>query len=153
MVDTAHVMRQMELNADSGIKDFFLVEHSNGMVLYYCSLPLEQVVEMLKAKMVHEGTTAVLRWRPTSDLPKLPASLERVMKKPDMLKHVAGEFMIWLLSHQGLQKPGDIGLLGRSYPVLRELFVITGKALSSFKGHVSLEEIVPCSSMKSPHGS
>ena len=32
MVDTAHVMRQMELNANSGIKDFFLVEHPNGMV-------------------------------------------------------------------------------------------------------------------------
>ena len=72
-----------------------------------------------------------------------PASLERVMKKPDMLKHVAGEFMTWLLSHQGLQKPGDNGFLGWSYPVLRELFVITGKALSSFKGHVSLEENVP----------
>ena len=108
---------------------------------------------MLKAKMVYDGTTDVSRWRPTSDLPKLPASLERVMKKPDMLKHVAGEFMIWLLSHQGLQKPGDNGFLGRSYPVLRELLVITGKALSSFKGHVSLEEIVPCSSMKSPHWS
>ena len=108
---------------------------------------------MLKAKMVHEGTTDVSRWRPTSDLPKLPASLERVMKKPDMLKHVTGGFMIWLLSHQGLQKPRDIGFLGRSYRVLRELFVIKGKALSSFKGHVSLEEIVPWSSMKSPLGS
>ena len=59
---------------------------------------------MLKAKMVYDGTTDVSRWRPTSDLPKLPASLARVMKKPDILKHVAGEFMIWLLSHQGLQK-------------------------------------------------
>ena len=73
----------MELNADSGIKDFFLiVKRPNGMVEYSGSLPLEQV---LKAKMVHEGTTDVLRWRPTSDLPKLPASLARVMKKPDML--------------------------------------------------------------------
>ena len=104
---------------------------------------------MLKAKMVYDGTTDVSRWRPTSDLPKLPASLERVMKKHDMLKHVTGEFMIWLLSHQGLQKPGDNGFLGRSYPVQRELFVITGKALSSFKGHVSLEEIVSWNSMKS----
>ena len=68
---------------------------------------------MLTAKMVHEGTTPVLRWRPTSDLPKLPASLARVMKKPDILKHVAGEFMIWLLSHQGLQKPGDNGFIPR----------------------------------------
>ena len=48
--------------------------------------------------------------------------------------------MIWLLSHQGLQKPGDNGFLGESYPVQRELFVITGKALSSFKGHVSQHE-------------
>ena len=32
------------------------------------------------------------------------------------------------------------GFLGRSYPVQRELFVITGKALSSFKGHVSQHE-------------
>ena len=48
MVDTAHVMRQMELNADSGIKDFFLiVERPNGMVEYSGSLPPEQVVEML----------------------------------------------------------------------------------------------------------
>ena len=31
ILDTAHVMRQMELNADSGIKDFFLiVERPNG---------------------------------------------------------------------------------------------------------------------------
>ena len=96
MVDTAHVMRQMELNADSGIKDFFLiVERPNGMVEYSGSLPLEQVVEMLKAKKVHEGTTDVSRWRLTSDLPKLPVFLERVMKKPDTLKHIAGEFMIW----------------------------------------------------------
>ena len=73
--------------------------------------------------MVHEGTTDISRWRPTSDLPKLPVSLERVMKKPDMLKHVAGEFMIWLLSHPGQQKPGDNGFLGESYPVQRELFV------------------------------
>ena len=105
--------------------------------------------DMLKAKMVYDGTTDVSRWRPTSDLPKLPASLERVMKKHDMLKHVTGEFMIWLLSQQGLQKPGDNGFLGESYPVQRELFVITGKALSSFKGHVSLEEIVSWNSMKS----
>ena len=53
ILDTAHVMRQMELNADSGIKD--------GMVEYSGSLPLEQGVEMLKAKMVHEGTTNVSR--------------------------------------------------------------------------------------------
>ena len=71
------------------------------------------------------------------------------MKKPDTLKHIAGEFMIWLLSHQGLQKPRENSFLGRSYPVQRELFVITGKVLSSFKGHVSLEEIVSRSSMKS----
>ena len=45
------------------------------------------------------------------------------MKKPDMLKHVAGELMIWLLSHPGQQKPGDNGFLGESYPVQRELFV------------------------------
>ena len=100
--------------------------------------------------MVHEGTTDISRWRPTSDLPKLPASLERVMKKPDMLKHVAGELMIWLLSHPGQQKPGDNGFLGESYPVQQELFVITGKALSAFNGHVSLEEIVPWSRIKSP---
>ena len=62
ILDTAHVMRQMELNADSGIKDFFLiVERPNGMVEYSGSLPLEQVVEMLKVKMVHEGTTNVSR--------------------------------------------------------------------------------------------
>ena len=71
------------------------------------------------------------------------------MKKPDTLKHIAGEFMIWLLSHQGLQKPGDNGFLGRSYPVQQELIVITGKVLPSFKGHVSLEEIVSWNSMKS----
>ena len=62
ILDSAHVMRQMELNADSGIKDFFLiVERPKGMVEYSGSLPLEQVVEMLKAKMVHEGTTDVSR--------------------------------------------------------------------------------------------
>ena len=66
-------MRQMELNADSGIKDFFLiVKRPNGMVEYSGSLPLEQV---LKAKMVHEGTTDVSRWRLTSDIPKLPVFL------------------------------------------------------------------------------
>ena len=118
MVDTAHVMRQMELNADSGIKDFFLVEHPIAMAwsntIAACPSSRWWDAQLLKAKMVHEGTTDVSRWRPTSDLPKLPASLERVMKKPDMLKHVAGEFMIWLLSHQGLQKPGDNGFLGWS---------------------------------------
>ena len=51
----------MELNGDSGIKDFFLVEHLNCMVKYSGSLPLEQVVEMLKAKKVHEGTNDVSR--------------------------------------------------------------------------------------------
>ena len=132
MVDTSNVLSQMELNADLGLKDFYLVEHANDMVKYSGSLSLERVQEILKNKIVQEGTMDTSRWLPASDPPKLPASIEIVMKKPDMLKHAAGEHMAWMLSSQGLQKPGDDGFLGWAYPVRRDLFLFNSKSLSSF---------------------
>ena len=149
MVDTSNVLSQMELNANLGLKDFYLVEHANGMVEYSGSLSLERVQEILKNKIVQEGTMDTSRWLPASDPPKLPASIEIVMKKPDMLKHAAGEHMAWMLSSQGLQKPGDDGFLGWAYPVRRDLFLFNSKSLSSFKGnYLSMEEIVPWSRLK-----
>ena len=144
MVDTVNVSRQMERNKQLGNKDFYLVQLPTGEVEFCGSLPLEKVAELIKEKVVQEGTYDTSRWIPTSPLPSLPAPMDQVLKKPGLVKSAAGDLMTWLLSFQGKQKPGDEGFLGWSFPVNRALFVKNDKALSAMKEpFFSLENIVP----------
>ena len=56
MVDTVNVSRQMERNKQLGVKDFYLVQLATGEVEFCGSLPLEKVAELIKEKVVQEGT-------------------------------------------------------------------------------------------------
>ena len=69
------------------------------------------MAELIKEKVVQEGTYDTSRWIPTAPLPNLPAPMDQVMKKPDLVKSAAGDLMTWLLSFQGKQRPGDEGFL------------------------------------------
>ena len=64
MVDTANVLSQMKLNANLNLKDFNSIVEQSG------SLPIERIVEILRTKIVQEGTMP----------PRLPASLEIVRR-------------------------------------------------------------------------
>ena len=91
MVDTVYVSHQMERNKQLWIKDFYLVPLASGEVEFCGSLPLEKVAELIKEKVVQEGTYDTSRWIPTSPLPSLPAPMDQVLKKPDLVKSAAGD--------------------------------------------------------------
>ena len=56
MVDTVNVSRQMERNKQLGVKDFYLVQLASGEVEFCGSIPFEKVAELIKEKVVQEGT-------------------------------------------------------------------------------------------------
>ena len=70
MVDTVNVSRLMERNKQLGVKDFYLVQLASGEVEFCGSLPLEKVTELIKEKVVQEGTYD------TSPLSNLPAPMD-----------------------------------------------------------------------------
>ena len=150
MVDTVNITRQMERNANLGILDFYLVEHEDGELGWAGTMDLHRVLEIGKTKIFEQDSCDTSKWIPVKPIPDLPASLEKTLKTPDLLKKTANMFMEWLLRHQALSKPGDDGFLGWGFQMDRELFVINDKALSTFTGPTfSLEQIVPWSSLKS----
>ena len=148
MVDTVNVTRQMQRNAEAGIADFYLHQHASGEVEWAGSMELPLVLELVKKKISELEAADTNKWIPDQPLPDLPASLELVLKTPDMLKKYSNKCMDWLLNKQGLKKAGQEGFLGWAVPMDRQLFTINDAALSEFSNPTfSLEQIVAWASM------
>ena len=102
MVDTVNITRQMERNANLGISDFYLVEDGEGKLDWTGTMDLCRVLEIVRKKLFEQKSCDLSAWVPVKPLPGLPATLDQVLKSPDMLKKTAKIFMEWLMFRQNI---------------------------------------------------
>ena len=126
MVDTVHVKRNMERNARLGVKDFYLTEDDKNCATFAGSMTLEEASKVIEKAIVTRNSLVIENWLPSMPAPSLPMELEEVFKKPAVLRTTAVKFARWLRQDRAL---GEGKLLGWSYPVERDLMVLTDRIM------------------------
>ena len=126
MVDTVHVTRNIERNATLGISDFYLAVDAGNSPSFAGSMALEEAVKVIDNMIITRDSLVIGKWFPTSAPPSFPMDLGQLFKNPVLMRNTAVKFCKWLRQDLSL---GDGKLLGWSYPVERDLFVLTDRLM------------------------
>ena len=145
MVDTVHVKRNMERNEGMGIRDFYLSVNSENSSTFAGSMPLEEAVKVIDKMIIARDSLVMENWLPSESAPSLPMGLEELFKKPAVLRQTAVKFGRWLRQDLAL---GEGKLLGWSYPVERDLMVMTDRMMPGVTSSTfSLSSLISWESM------
>ena len=135
----------MERNAGLGIRDFYLAIGVGNTASFAGSMPLEEASKVISDMIITRDSLVIGNWFPTSSPPLFPMRLEELFKNPVLMRNTAVKFSRWLRQDLGL---GEGNLLGWSFPVERDMFVLTDRLMPGITSTTfSLSSLIAWQSM------